>query len=184
MQAGLHRDNPRVHVHGCFAYLLWRPEALQVDHAGKASMDVEGLALEPRIRISRRGNIVINYCANAGAMAGTMAGTRALTTPRQWPLFHFRSITLTNSQNLLERLCDSSPHRTSTHLLGEDPTQCMQGCPQTERSIRRFGDKVPPVPIAIDPGRCVSGALEFAVIDYVFLLPGKVAACISRAQAA
>ena len=59
MQARLHRDNPRVHVDGCFAYLLFGPEPLQVDDAGKASMDVKGLVFEPQIRISRRGNIVV-----------------------------------------------------------------------------------------------------------------------------
>ena len=48
MQARLHRDNPRVHVDGCFAYLLFGADPLQMDDAGNASMHVNGLVFEPQ----------------------------------------------------------------------------------------------------------------------------------------
>ena len=61
MQARLHRDNPRVHVEGCFAYLLFGADPLQVDDAGNASMHVNGLVFEPQVRISRGGNMVVEF---------------------------------------------------------------------------------------------------------------------------
>ena len=61
MQARLHRHNPRVHVEGCFAYLLFGADPLQVDDAGNASMHVNGLVFEPQVRISRGGNMVVEF---------------------------------------------------------------------------------------------------------------------------
>ena len=61
MQARLRRHNPRVHVEGCFAYLLFGADPLQVDDAGNASMHVNGLVFEPQVRISRGGNMVVEF---------------------------------------------------------------------------------------------------------------------------
>ena len=59
MSARLKSGNPRVAVDDVFAYLLYAPEPFRIDK-GKVSLDVRGIVFEPRIRISRKGNIVVD----------------------------------------------------------------------------------------------------------------------------
>ena len=51
---------PRVRFKRAYAYLLYGPRTIFVDEENKIAADIRGLVFEKNVRLSRKGNVVLN----------------------------------------------------------------------------------------------------------------------------